>query len=86
MSGGGRWGWWAGWGWRASVGIGFAGMLRGWTGVVANAPNFGWREVDFRGLLRAALGPAVERRRTTVSGRSNIIRFVNGYGLATSTR
>ncbi|MSP61130.1 MAG: ROK family protein [Myxococcales bacterium] len=42
------------------VGIGFAGMLRGWTGVVANAPNFGWRDVDFRGLLRARLGPSVE--------------------------
>src|SRR5207253_2844370 len=37
---------------RAGVGIGFAGMLRGFTGVVANAPNFGWREVDFRRLLR----------------------------------
>ncbi len=45
---------------RRGVGIGFAGMLRGWSGVVANAPNFGWREVDFRGLLRARLGPAVE--------------------------
>ena len=42
------------------VGIGFAGMLRGWTGVVANAPNFGWRDEDFRGRLRARLGPAVE--------------------------
>lgn len=42
------------------VGIGFAGMLRGWTGIVANAPNFGWREVDLRSLLRARLGTAVE--------------------------
>ena len=45
---------------RAGVGIGFAGMLRGWTGVVVNAPNFGWREVDFRGLLRARLGDRTE--------------------------
>ena len=42
------------------VGIGFAGMLRGWTGVVQNAPNFGWRDVDFRALLRARLGRPVE--------------------------
>jgi glucokinase len=45
---------------RNGVGVGFAGMLRGWTGVVVNAPNFGWREVDFRSLLRARLGPRVE--------------------------
>ncbi|HEX8951639.1 MAG TPA: ROK family protein, partial [Polyangia bacterium] len=32
---------------RAGVGVGFAGMMRGWTGVVVIAPNFGWREVDF---------------------------------------
>lgn len=34
-----------------SVGVGFAGMLRG--PVVVNAPNLGWREVDFGGLLDA---------------------------------
>jgi glucokinase len=45
---------------RVGVGIGFAGMLRGWSGVVVNAPNFGWREVDFRTLLRAQVGPACE--------------------------
>ena len=45
---------------RGGVGVGFAGMLRGWTGVVANAPNFGWREVPFRHLLRERLGPTVE--------------------------
>jgi glucokinase len=45
---------------RAGVGIGFAGMLRGWTGVVVNAPNFGWREVDFRSLLRARVGERTE--------------------------
>lgn len=37
------------------VGVGVAGMLRGHTGVVANAPNLGWRDVDFRALLRARL-------------------------------
>jgi glucokinase len=42
------------------VGVGFAGMLRGMTGVVVNAPNFGWRSVDLRGLLRAHLGAQVE--------------------------
>jgi glucokinase len=45
---------------RAGVGIGFAGMLRGYTGVVVNAPNFGWREVDFRTLLRKRVGAATE--------------------------
>src|SRR5439155_10699494 len=45
---------------RHGVGIGFAGMLRGWTGVVVNAPNFGWREVDFRSLLRARVGARTE--------------------------
>jgi glucokinase len=45
---------------RSGVGIGFAGMLRAWTGVVVNAPNFGWREVDFRGLLRERVGQRTE--------------------------
>jgi glucokinase len=45
---------------RIGVGIGFAGMLRGWTGVVVNAPNFGWREVDFREMLRAQVGQRCE--------------------------
>ena len=45
---------------RVGVGIGFAGMLRGWSGVVVNSPNFGWREVDFRTLLRARVGEQCE--------------------------
>ena len=45
---------------RAGVGVGFAGMLRGWTGVVVNAPNFGWREVDFRAALRKRVGERTE--------------------------
>jgi glucokinase len=44
----------------ATVGVGVAAMLRGMSGVVINAPNFGWREVDLRGMLRAHLGERVE--------------------------
>ena len=44
----------------AGVGVGIAAQLRGQTGVVANAPNFGWREVDFRSLCRARLGTNVD--------------------------
>jgi glucokinase len=39
------------------IGVGFAGMLRG--GVVVNAPNLGWREVDFGTPLAAAVGRPV---------------------------
>jgi glucokinase len=39
------------------IGVGFAGMLRG--SVVVNAPNLGWREVDFGGPLSAAVGRPV---------------------------
>jgi glucokinase len=45
---------------RCGVGIGFAGMLRGWSGVVVIAPNFGWHEVDFRAMLRAKVGEQCE--------------------------
>ncbi|HWE30974.1 MAG TPA: ROK family protein [Polyangia bacterium] len=45
---------------RFGVGVGFAGMLRGWTGVVVIAPNFGWREIDFRSMLRAQVGERCE--------------------------
>ncbi len=45
---------------RVGVGVGFAGMLRGWSGVVVIAPNFGWHEVDFRSLLRAKVGQQCE--------------------------
>jgi glucokinase len=37
------------------VGIGVAGMLRGHTGIVANAPNLGWRDVGFGALATEAL-------------------------------
>ncbi len=39
------------------VGVGFAGMLRG--PVVVNAPNLGWRDVDFGTPLAAAVGRPV---------------------------
>jgi len=40
-----------------AVGVGFAGMLRG--DVVVNAPNLGWRDVDFGAPLASALGRRV---------------------------
>jgi glucokinase len=45
---------------RCGVGVGFAGMLRGWSGVVVIAPNFGWREINFRTMLRAEVGERCE--------------------------
>jgi glucokinase len=45
---------------RTGVGVGVAAMLRGFSGVVVNAPNLGWREVDFRALLSVRLGGHVE--------------------------
>ena len=41
---------------RAGIGVGVAGMLRGWTGTVIVAPNLGWREVAFRALILARSG------------------------------
>jgi glucokinase len=43
------------------IGIGVAGMLRGETGVVENAPNLGWRGVDLAGMLGARLPGHVVR-------------------------
>ncbi len=40
-----------------AVGVGFAGMLRG--PVVVNAPNLGWRDVDFGTPLSTAVGRPV---------------------------
>jgi glucokinase len=45
---------------RIGVGVGLAAMLRGDSGVVSLAPNLGWRDVDFRAMLRARLGPSVQ--------------------------
>jgi glucokinase len=36
---------------EAPIGIGVAAMLKGDSGIVEKAPNLGWRDVDFRGLL-----------------------------------
>jgi glucokinase len=67
---------------RSGVGIGFAGMLRGWTGVVVNAPNFGWREVDFRTQLRVRVG-----QRTELYNDLNAIAFGEAmYGSAKGFR
>ena len=41
---------------RIPVGIGFAGMLRGHQGMVANSPSFGWRDVPFGAMLQERLG------------------------------
>ncbi len=41
---------------RIPVGIGFAGMLRGHHGYVANSPNFGWHDVALGSMLQARLG------------------------------
>ncbi len=37
----------------SGAGVGFAGMLRG--SVVVNAPNLGWRDVDFGSMVQQAL-------------------------------
>jgi glucokinase len=41
---------------RVPVGVGFAGMLRGKEGYVANSPNLRWREVPLGKMLRESLG------------------------------
>ena len=38
------------------VGVGVAGQVMGHGGLVTNAPNLGWRDVAFGGLLEKALG------------------------------
>jgi glucokinase len=62
------------------VGIGFAGMLRGQSGVVAQSPHLGWRDVPLGDLMRARLGP---RHRVVVENDVNAItwgEFVLGAG------
>jgi glucokinase len=41
---------------RLAVGVGVAGMLEGTSGVVANAPNLGWRDVNFARLVADRIG------------------------------
>jgi len=43
----------------AGVGVGAAAQVRGASGVIALAPNLGWREVPFGALLAARLGRPV---------------------------
>jgi glucokinase len=42
-----------------TVGVGVAGQCLGETGIVVNAPNLGWRNVAFGGMLAGALGQPV---------------------------
>jgi glucokinase len=44
---------------RLPVGIGVAGMLRGTGGIIANAPNLGWRDVPLGTMVASALGRPV---------------------------
>jgi glucokinase len=44
---------------RVPIGVGFAGMLRGKEGEVANSPYMRWRNVPFGRLLQASLGARV---------------------------
>jgi glucokinase len=39
-----------------TIGVGVAGQCLGMTGIVVNAPNLGWRNVAFGGMLAGALG------------------------------
>lgn len=41
---------------EATVGVGVAGMLRGFQGTVANAPHLRWRDAPFGQMLAARLG------------------------------
>ena len=54
------------------VGIGFAGMLSGHDGHVANSPNFGWRNVALGTMLRARLG---ERYKVGIYNDVNAITY-----------
>ncbi len=54
------------------VGIGFAGMLSGRQGHVANSPNFGWRDVALGTLLRERLG---ERYKVGIYNDVNAITY-----------
>jgi glucokinase len=53
------------------VGVGFAGMLRGDDGLVANSPHLRWRDVRFGALLRARLAG----RRVVVENDVNAIAW-----------
>jgi glucokinase len=62
------------------VGIGLAGMLRGTSGIVAQSPHLGWRNVSLGDMMRTRLG---DRYRVVVENDVNAItwgEFVMGAG------
>ncbi|HEU5061170.1 MAG TPA: ROK family protein [Kofleriaceae bacterium] len=62
------------------VGIGLAGMLRGTSGIVAQSPHLGWRNVSLGDMMRARLG---DRHPVVVENDVNAItwgEFVMGAG------
>lgn len=62
------------------VGIGLAGMLRGQSGIVAQSPHLGWRNVSLGDMMRTRLG---DRHRVVVENDVNAItwgEFVMGAG------
>jgi glucokinase len=62
------------------VGIGLAGMLRGTSGIVAQSPHLGWRNVSLGDMMRSRLG---ERHPVVVENDVNAItwgEFVLGAG------
>ncbi len=64
------------------IGIGVAAMLKGDTGVVLNAPNLGWRDVDFKGLL-AAVAPGHPVRLANDVGAITFGEYTFGAGRGT---
>lgn len=75
------------------IGIGIAAMLRDSTGFVLNAPNLGWRDVDFGALVSAELKAPVtvyndlaaiawgETRYGAARGASNVVCVFLGTGI-----
>lgn len=75
------------------IGIGVAGMLKGTSGVVANAPNLGWIDVPFGKILEERLGRPVwlendvgaiawgEYRFGVARGCQNVVCVVVGTGV-----
>lgn len=78
---------------EAPVGIGFAGMLQGQDGFVANSPHFGWRDVPFGAMLREASGRTLaidndvnvivfgEAQLGAAAGASDVLAVLAGTGI-----
>jgi len=78
---------------RAPVGIGFAGMLQGTDGFVANSPHFGWHDVPFGAMLREASGRKLaidndvnviclgEARLGAAAGATDVLAVLAGTGI-----